>query len=184
VIEGKLVRLRPQSMDDVDRYVAWFNDPEVTEYLSNRYLISREAEVAWLRGRTETMMSQTAVLFAIETLDGVHIGSTNFHEVLPENRKARLGVTIGDKAYWSRGYGGDAVTTLCRFGFDEMNLHRIDLTVHAGNARAIRCYTKAGFIDEGRLRDHLFKRGRYHDMIVMGILREEFYALHGANAAS
>jgi RimJ/RimL family protein N-acetyltransferase len=122
------------------------------------------------------------VAFAIETKDGAHIGSINFHQVLPENRKARLGIMIGDKGYWSKGYGTDAMLTLLRFGFDDMNLYRIDLTVDADNDRAIACYRKCGFVEEGRLRMARYSRGRYVDQFVMGILRDEFYARWGTPA--
>ena len=90
---------------------------------------------------------------------------------------------IGDKAYWSRGLGTDAMLTLLRFGFDEMNLHRIDLVVDADNERAIACYRKCGFIEEGRLRRVRYGRGRYVDQLVMGILQDEFYGRWGSRHA-
>jgi RimJ/RimL family protein N-acetyltransferase len=121
--------------------------------------------------------------YAIETKGGVHIGSIGLHYVIPENRKAHLGIMIGDKAHWSRGYGTDAMLTLLRFGFDEMNLHRIDLSVDADNAGAIACYRKCGFVEEGRLRRQRYVRGAYIDQLWMGILREEFHALHGSAPA-
>jgi RimJ/RimL family protein N-acetyltransferase len=100
--------------------------------------------------------------------------------VRPENRNARLGIMIGDKSYWSQGYGTDAMLTLLRFGFEEMNLNRIDLTVDAENARAIRCYQKCGFVGEGRLREARYQRGKYGDQLVMSVLRDEFYERWGA----
>ncbi len=114
--------------------------------------------------------------FAIETKDGVHIGTVNFHQTLPEDRRASLGIMIGEKEYWSKGYGTDAMRTLLRFGFEEMNLHRIELTVHAGNERALACYRKCGFVEEVRLRQHRYAQGAYHDTLWMGILREEWEA--------
>lgn len=183
MIDGKQVRLRALSVDDTDRYVAWFNDPEVTEYLSHRYPMSRESEEGWLRARTSTPLSYDNPNFAIETADGLHIGSVGFHVTRPEDRNARLGIVIGDKRYWSRGYGTDAIVTLLRFAFDEMNLHRVDLTVDGDNARAIACYGKCGFRDEVRMRRERYRHGEYVDQLVMGILRDEFYALHGAPSA-
>jgi RimJ/RimL family protein N-acetyltransferase len=180
MIEGKLVNLRAQEFSDLDRFYAWINDPEVTRFLDARYPVAREAEEAWARDRASSMLSYTNVHFAIETKDGVHIGSVDFHKVSPENRTGRLGIMIGDKAYWSRGYGTDAITTFCRFGFEEMDLARIDLTVDAENARAIACYRKAGFVEEARLRQDRYRRGAAADTLVMGILREEFDALDRA----
>jgi RimJ/RimL family protein N-acetyltransferase len=100
-----------------------------------------------------------------------------------EQRKARLGVVIGEKAYWSKGYGTDTILTFLRFAFDEMNFHRIDLTVDADNARAIACYRTCGFVEEVRMRQARFLGGEYGDGFVMSILRDEFYALHGVTLA-
>jgi len=184
VIEGKLVNLRAMEMSDLDRNFRWMNDREVTEHLAMRYPISLAAEEAWMReGASKPMAFGANVFFAIDTKGGEHIGNISFHEMSAEQRKARLGVVIGDKAYWSKGYGTDAMLTFLRFAFDEMNFHRIDLTVDADNPRAIACYRKCGFVEEVRMRRALYTRGRYGDQLVMGVLRAEFYALHGATEA-
>ena len=184
MIEGRLVNLRARGMGDLDRNHRWMNDREVTRYLSMRYPNSHGAEEVWMREGSTPPMSFGNVFFAIETKDGEHIGNINFHETSAEQRKARLGVVIGEKAYWSKGYGTDAMLTLLRFAFDEMSLHRIDLTVIAENARAIACYEKCGFVQEVRMRRSVFSRGTYVDHLVMGVLRDEFYALHGASVAA
>jgi RimJ/RimL family protein N-acetyltransferase len=181
MIEGELVNLRSVEMSDRDAYVRWFNDAEVTEHLSMRYPISKLAEEEFLKRHTSAPMGYTSTIFAIETKDGVHIGSINFNQIFPESRKARLGITIGDKRYWSKGYGADAIRTLLRFGFEEMNLNRVDLTVDEDHAAAIACYRKVGFVEEGRMRQARYTRGGYLDWVVMGILREEFYAQHPAS---
>ncbi len=84
---------------------------------------------------------------------------------------------IGDKDYWGKGYGTDAMRVLMRLAFDRMNLHRLWLQVHDFNQRAIASYEKCGFKRWGMLRDGKFSRGRYHDTIVMGILESEYRAL-------
>jgi RimJ/RimL family protein N-acetyltransferase len=174
MIEGELVNLRAVELGDAPAFVRWFNDADVIEHLSFRYPLSLAAEEEFLREQTSRPATYRSMNFAIETKDGVHIGSINFYDVYAENRKARLGITIGDKAYWSMGYGADAVRTLLRFGFNEMNLHRVDLTVDEDHAAAIACYEKVGFVHEGRMRQARFTRGRYLDWLVMGILRDEF----------
>ena len=176
MIEGRIVNLRPWEMSDLDRFYSWINDPEVTEHLAMRYLMSLAAEEEFVRARASAPVSYDNVHFAIETKDAVHIGSIGFHQISPEDRKARLGVTIGDKNYWSKGYGTDALMTLLRFAFDEMNLNRVDLLVDEDNPRAIASYRKCGFVEEARMRQERFSRGTYHDQLVMGILRDEFYA--------
>ena len=103
------------------------------------------------------------------------------HGASPSTRKASLGIMIGDKTCWDRGYGTDAILTILRFAFDEMNLHRVWLQVHDDNARAIACYKKCGFVEEGRLRHDRYRHGTYHDTIEMGILDHEYRTLYSAS---
>lgn len=181
MIEGELINLRAREMGDLERNYRWMNDREVTRHLSMRYPVSLAAEEAWMR---EGMARPTAfgdnVFFAIETKDGTHIGNIAFHQMSAEQRKAHLGVAIGEKSYWSKGYGTDTMRTFLRFAFDELNLHRVDLTVDADNARAIACYRKCGFVEEVRMRQSRYARGAHSDQFVMGILGHEFHALHTA----
>ncbi len=176
---GKLVRLRQLEMTDLDRVYRWINDPDVREYLEVRYFFPLAAEEEWLRNRTKSPGSFDNVSFAIETLDGRHIGQLGFHETNAEDRKATLGIMIGEKDCWDHGFGTDATVTLLRFAFEEMNLARVMLHVDAGHSRAIAAYRKVGFVEEGRLRQDRYRHGQYWDTIVMGILREEFYTVHG-----
>ncbi len=176
MIEGKLINLRAQEMSDLARMTRWVNDREVTRFLSTRYPWAEATEEAWLRNRTSKPMAFGDVGFAIETKDGVHIGSCGLHEASPEQRSAELGIMIGERAYWSRGYGSDAVATLVRFAFDEMNLHRIELHVFDFNARGMRAYEKCGFVEEGRMRQARHQEGAYHDVVVMSVLRDENWA--------
>ena len=180
MVEGQLVRLRPLEPGDAEREYRWFNDQEVIGNLSAfRYPVSMGYEERWLRERPPIDFAN-GMMLAIETKDGVHIGNTGLYEVRAEDRKAGLAITIGEKDEWSKGYGADAVVTLLRFAFQEMNLHRVWLTVVAYNERAIACYKKCGFQEEARLRQDVYRHGRYWDFIEMGILRDEFDALHGA----
>ena len=173
MIEGKLVNVRASEMTDLERLCRWINDREVTRFVSMRYQMSLAAEEAWLRGRTSALMAYGDVSFAIETKDGRHIGNCGLHQATPENRAASLGIMIGEKDCWSQGYGSDAVRTLMRFGFDEMNLHRIELHVYDFNERAIAAYRRCGFVEEGRLRDAHYGGGRYCDVVVMAALRDD-----------
>jgi len=179
MLQGQLVRMRPLEPTDLERAYTWVNDPEVIRYLALRYPMSRKDEQRWLE-EAPTNSFAGGVRLAIETKDGVHIGNLDLHQANAEDRKAGLGIMIGDKDYWSNGYGTDATVTLLRFAFQEMNLNRVWLHVFEFNERAISCYKKCGFQVEGRLRQHRFSQGRYWDTIVMGVLREEFQALHGA----
>lgn len=83
-------------------------------------------------------------------------------------------IDIGEKEYWGSGYGFEAVNVLLTYAFLEQNIHRISLNVFAFNERAIRLYERIGFQQEGRSREAIFRDGRYHDIIQMGLLQTEF----------
>lgn len=172
-LEGRLVRLRAREPEDEAAFHAWFNDYAVTEFLAVRYPVSHAAEGNLLKG--ETAMSHRRSPFSVETLgDRLLIGNCELRVPAPENRCGDLGIAIGHPGYRDRGYGTDAMRTLCRFGFAMLNLHRIELTVDATNARARHVYRKVGFVEECLLRDHRFIAGSYRDTVVMSILRSEF----------
>jgi RimJ/RimL family protein N-acetyltransferase len=171
VILGDRVRLRGIEREDIPTFVRWLNDPEVRRYLELYLPISRAEEERWFEAR---LADDSSRVFAIETGEGMVIGNIGLHQLDWKNRNAMLGIVIAEKEYWGRGYGTDAITALLGFAFNEMNLHRIYLSVFDFNERAIRCYEKCGFRREGRAREALFREGRYRDSIHMAILREEF----------
>lgn len=183
MLEGRLVRLRALEPSDAERAFKWINDREVTQYLMARYPLSLEAEREWLAGAAKPN-GFSEVRLAIETKDGVHIGICGLHHARPEDRHAELGILIGDKDRQSSGYGTDTVITLVRFAFDQMNLHKVSLGVFEFNDRAIACYRRCGFVEEGRAREEYYQDGRYWDIIHMSVLRGEFEALQGTAAAN
>ncbi len=174
MILGEKVRLRPIERDDLPRFVEWFGDPEARRHLLIYLPFSLAQEARWFENLLGRLERQQDVMLAIETADGVHIGNVGLHSIDWKNRAAELGILIGDKAYWSQGYGTDAIRTLLDLAFGEMNLHRVFLRVNDDNARGIRCYEKVGFQREGVSRDAVFYTGAYHDQYVMSILETEF----------
>ena len=176
MIVGKNVRLRPIERDDLPRFVEWFGDPGVRRHLTIYLPFSLSQEERWFENLMGRLERQKDVLLAIETADGVHIGSLGLHDINWKDRCAELGIVIGDKAYWGQGYGADAIQALLGVAFGEMNLHRVFLRVDADNARGIRCYEKCGFQREGISRQAVFREGAYYDQYVMSILELEFEA--------
>ena len=176
--QGKLVRFRAIEPEDAERAHRWINDREVTQFLMARYPFSLASERDWATQATKTN-DFTETRFAIETLDGVHIGICGLHRGRPEDRWADLGIMIGEAEYRSQGYGTDSMLTLLRFAFYQMNLNKVALGVFEINPRAMAVYKKCGFIEEGRGREEYYQDGRYIDVVRMGVLRREFEALHG-----
>lgn len=102
------------------------------------------------------------------------IGSVGLDGFNYVSRSAVLGVFIGEDKYRSNGYGTEAIKLLVEYGFKYLNLHSIKLTVLDVNERAYKCYIKCGFKETGRVRDAMFLNGKYHDIIHMDILENEF----------
>jgi RimJ/RimL family protein N-acetyltransferase len=168
-LEGALVRLRAGEGSDL----VWINrnfwNPEVTRFLTVVWPEPLAGTRAfWERART----SDDTVVLLIETLGGDPIGVCSLGGLQARGRTAELGIWIAEHL-WNQGYGTDAVRTLCRFGFREMNLHRITLHVYDLNPRGVVVYEKVGFREEGRLRGDQFVDGRHVDVILMGMLADE-----------
>jgi [ribosomal protein S5]-alanine N-acetyltransferase len=178
MLEGKLVNLRAWEPADASLLYRWINDRDVTQFLGSRYQQSLTFEEQWVRQASGKLQTFGDVLrFVMETKDGVAIGNMGLHDASPEHRSAWLDMMIGERDYWSKGYGTDALMTLLRFAFEEMNLHRMHLDVYDFNERAQVSYRKCGFVEEGRRRDARYQRGGYHDVVTMSVLRDEWRAI-------
>ena len=94
-----------------------------------------------------------------------------------------LGIGIGEKDYWGKGYGRECVSLLLRYAFVHHNFHKVWLRVHSANERAIRAYRACGLVEEGRQRAQVWCDGRYDDLVLMGLLRDEWRRGAGARGA-
>ena len=173
-LKGDRIGLRPPRRESIDSYLAWMNDLDVIRYILRVRPMSRVEEDEWFANLSKR---PDDVVFEIASLDGeAPIGSCGLHRINASNRSAELGILIGEKALWGRGYGREAMGLLCRYGFDVLNLNRIGLSVYEYNARGIRCYERVGFRHEGRRRAARFWEGRYWDILEMGLLESEWRA--------
>jgi len=174
---GELITLGAVQHEYLPRYVEWLNDWEIRRFLAADlpYPLTIQDEEEWFHRQREDKNSR---VFAILTRAGNQlIGNCGLHQIDWTNRHAVLGIFIGDKSYWDKGYGTDAIHTLLRYAFEEAGLHRVELTVHAFNPRAIHVYEKVGFRLEGTRRQVLYREGTWHDEHIMAILRDEWDAL-------
>jgi RimJ/RimL family protein N-acetyltransferase len=118
-----------------------------------------------------------SVNFAVRALDDDRlVGMTRLYDIDALHRTAVLGISVGRRSEWGKGFGTDASTVTIRYGFQELNLHRIWLDVFAYNERAQTLYQRLGFTEEGRLREQLARDGRRYDVVLMGLLRGEWEA--------
>lgn len=176
MFKGEKVLLRPMRREDVARQHEFNQDPEIY-VLDCDYPRPTPLETAMAEFENSTKRDDNASHFAIEA-DGKYIGAITLMKLKSRGGNAELGIGIGDRAYWGRGYGRDAVKLMLHYGFHYAGLRRIELTTHAKNERAIRCYKACGFVEEGRPRQVLWLAGEYVDLVNMSILREEWELLN------
>jgi RimJ/RimL family protein N-acetyltransferase len=186
-MEGTLVRLRGFEKTDLDALMQHINDEELRRFLgvteTLRYPLSRVQEERWIERIATPAGSER--IFAIEKLDTRELlGHAGLEHLDWVDRRSNLSLFIYNRDNWSRGYGGDALAVLMRLVFDRLGLYRLGLRVAASNARAIRCYERAGFRREGVLRCDRFLDGRLQDSLVMSILEPEYRATHPAPASA
>lgn len=119
--------------------------------------------------------SREQVIFAVvHKKSGRHIGNVKLGPIHWIHRRTTFGIMIGEKKFWGQGLGEDATRLTVEYGFNRLNLRRIDLGVFAEHESAVRCYERVGFKIEGRLREELFQGGEYKDKLLMGLLRSEY----------
>lgn len=169
------VKLREIEKRDLTLINQWRNDPEVISYLGSNFIfIAPVIDEKWYEGYLLNR-DKAARLAIIDLATDLHIGNVNLTSIHPINRTAEFSIFLGNKDYFSKGYGLEATMMVLRHGFKDLNLNRIYLTVLHDNVRAINTYRKAGFVEEGIQREAVFKEGRYKDLLCMAILRRNFY---------
>jgi RimJ/RimL family protein N-acetyltransferase len=171
MIAGEHVILRALDAEDLDRCYRWMNDPQIVGTLKSRYPMPLFKEAEWLEQAVRP--SGTERHFAIERRDNrEHIGNASIHDIDWVSRRARFGLFIGEPSAWNRGFGGDAIRTLARFAFDEMNLFKLRIEVFDYNERAKHLLEANGFVKEGKLAREFYREGVYHDIVIYSIFRD------------
>ena len=169
---GKKCYLSPIDENDAEKFTEWLNDLEMTQYLSAMYprIINVQNEKGFLEKLAKEHNYSIIDLKSNELLG--NCGFTNIDHI---NQTSEVGIFIGKKDYWNKGYGTEALSLLMDYGFKALNLHNIFLRVVSFNERGIHAYKKIGFKEMGRKRESVLKGKDRHDMIYMDILYNEFY---------
>jgi RimJ/RimL family protein N-acetyltransferase len=177
LFQGKLVRLAMDNPEDwAKSFARWRRDTEYYRLLDTDpvSLFSVKAFQKEFEANLEKKPFDD-YLFAIHTIEGDQmIGFIWLGGIDWNHSNGWVGIGLGEREYWGKGYGTDAMQVVLRYAFTELNLHRVSLDVFSYNPRAIRSYEKAGFTHEGRLRKLLARDGERADDVWMGILRDEW----------
>ncbi|MBI3241637.1 MAG: GNAT family N-acetyltransferase [Chloroflexi bacterium] len=174
LLRGELVRLTASNPDaDTELIAGWFQDSEFARLLDSA--VARPLTIQSIREELDEEPKPFGFPFVIRTLaEDKLIGFVGLWAENWTHGDAWLGIGIGERDYWGKGYGADALRIALHYAFTELNLHRVSLSVFAYNTRAIRAYEKVGFVVEGRMRQLLYRDGERWDEVVMGALKEEW----------
>lgn len=170
-LEGKSVILRPLIKSDVPTLTRWINDPKVREFVTSIFPKTEEQEEEWLKNLAS---NENNIVLAIETKEGTLIGSMGIHQINWKDRVCTTGALIGEKEYWGRGYGTDAKMALLDYIFNTLNLRKVCSSVYTYNKRSLHYSLHCGYKVEGTRRKHIYKSGKYWDVIELGLFKEEW----------
>jgi len=151
MISSSKIRLRDKKLGDASDDYSWQTDPELAQLDAVPPLTTPFPQYLSTYASELCCPSPARRLFAIETLDGKHIGNCVYYGVDGAKGEAELGIMIGNRDYWDKGYGTDAVTTLVSYIFRQTNLNRIYLKTVEDNDRAQKCFKKCGFTPYGHM---------------------------------
>lgn len=169
---GNLLRLAHPVESDAAIFASWTQDDEYMRLLDDDPV--RPQSSANYANFSESS-DDTSYYFHLRTLsDDQVIGFVVLFNIKWGNQSAEMAIGIGDKAHRGRGYGSAALYLLLNYGFNELNLHRIGLTVMDYNTAAIKAYERAGFVREGTQRQAVQRQGQRYDLLQYGMLRDEF----------
>jgi RimJ/RimL family protein N-acetyltransferase len=173
LVPGERIFLSQVRREDLPLYARWFSDLELTTYLGaigTSFMPEHEQE--WY---DHVVADKVTKAFAIVVREGQQlIGNVDLHNVNHRHGTAELGIAIGEKEAWGKGYGSEAARLICDYGFAFLGLHAIALWHVAFNERGHRAYLKAGFKLVGRRREAVLFSGKRYDDMLMDITREEF----------
>jgi RimJ/RimL family protein N-acetyltransferase len=151
MIIGTKVRIRPKKMEDARNDYQWQTDPELSDLDAVTPL--RMSFETYQEEYREQLRFPSAMRrsFAIETLDGTHIGNCVYYNIDKTNREAEVGIMVGNRDYWDKGYGTDAMCVLVDYVFRRHNFGRLYLKTLEKNLRAHQSFCKCGFTPYGHM---------------------------------
>ena len=173
----KRVYLRALEPDDYRISVKWRNDDEIWSMLGGRkYFVSSAYEKKWVE---DVVYSGKDLKLAICLQENnLYIGNVYLTDIDHVNRSAESHILIGNKECWGKGFASEAIELLLDYAFNELGLHRVKALVLESNKGSIKMHKKCGYIEEGILRDSVWKNGCFHNQLVLSILDGDYYSNH------
>ncbi len=172
VMAGERARLEPPRLEYAPVYMRWFADRLVTRYLMVRHPTSQKKQEAWLE---EMAASPDDVLWAmVRATDGGLIGNIHLMKIAWRHRNAELGYVIGERDQWGKGHATEAIKLATAYAFLELGLEKVWATVVTSNEASRRALERNGYRQSALFRQDRYVEGRWHDLWVGEILRDEW----------
>ena len=153
-------------------YIDWLNNPEVNQFLEVRFVHQTyETVLAYVRsfyGDTEKYMWG---IYPNDT--NTMIGTATLSELNRRHGRGIIGLMIGEKECWGKGYGTETIKLVTDYAFKQLNLHKVTAGAVANNHGSVRAFQKAGFDTEGRAKSHIFFDGKYYDAVWLGMMNKD-----------
>ena len=167
-----MITLREIGREDIPAINRWRRDPAVIEGVgAPRRFIGLDVDLKWFDDYLSRRGTETRCAVCLD--DGALVGMASLTRIDPVHRNAEFHVLIGERASQNRGLGTAAARATVRHAFDDLNLHRVYVSILLSNIASIRMCEKAGFRHEGTIREGVYKNGGYHDLALMGVLKSE-----------
>ena len=175
-LRSNRIILRPAQESDIPLFVRWMNDPETRQYIKRNMPLSEGEEKEWFVSLAKK--SDANVHLVMCSVEGNKpIGVIGLHRINWQSRHATTGTVIGEKDYRDKGLGTEAKMLLLKFAFDTLNLHKVCSSAYATNGRSVHYSEKCGYKIEARLREQQFLDGKFVDMVLLAVFREDWLPL-------
>ena len=170
-LKGARVTLRPILREDIPLIIRWINDPDVWQFLETSMPMMEADENEWFEKLHKIKNTDIVVMIIV---DNKPIGIMGIHRINWKDRTASTGALIGEKESWGKGYGTEAKMLLLHYAFNTLNLRKICSSVYAFNKRSHAYLLKSGYVEEGRQRKQIYKKGHYQDVIIMAVFKKDW----------
>lgn len=172
LLEGEKLYLRPVTVDDVtDEHVGWLNDPEVNQFLESRFeKHTLESSRAYVEKISRNPANIFLVIMRKDT--GQHIGNIKLGPIDPHHKVGSIGLMIGDKLSWGKGFAKEAIQLLAQYSFEILKLHKLTAGAYENNPASIKVFLKLGFFQEGCRKKHVRFGDGYVDYILLAKLNQ------------
>jgi diamine N-acetyltransferase len=175
MLKGTAVKLRAVEPRDLELMYAWENDTDIWKVSGTVSPFSKYTLQEYIKTCEKDIYANRQLRLVIELTDhtALTVGLIDLFEFNPRHRKAGVGILIGDKSQRKKNYAGEALNLLVNYAFDELNLHQLFCHVPESNIASLRMFTSAGFKEAGILKDWIFSKSAWENVLMLQLINEE-----------